>query len=413
MEIKKTSLPDAVTASRSSGGQSAALFMQVKITIDSRLRYLKFPADIEDIYEQETGAYRLRQLSLYALLGMVIYDFFLIIDQTIIEDVFQTALIIRLGVMTPLVLLLLGLFQRGVSPAFRETAMAVLNYLTGISLIFLMAFSNSENKIFYHPGLILVITYSNLVMRMHFWDALVSSALLFITYIFFFPSLPTLPVQVPMANIMILFGCNVLTLYSNYVLEREQKLSFLYSLLERIRQGQLATQNRKLSRLALLDPLTRLANRREIDEYVARLYEDPHPNMLAVIMLDIDHFKKYNDTYGHPAGDDCLKSVARVLKQIIRRRGDVVGRIGGEEFIVFMPEADMPAAIKKAEEIRAGVMQLSMPHASSPVANVVTISAGVSAGQIHFDTNPRQLLLDADEALYKAKSEGRNRVASA
>ncbi len=391
-------------------GELSSISFQVDDALESGLPRLTFPSDLELLFERETGSYRRNQVTLFLLIAVLIYDFFLFTDRTIISDIFETALITRLGVITPVMLILLALIRRGVSPVFRESSIAVLTNLAGFSLIFLIALSNDQNKIFYHPGIILVVTYSNLVVRLRFRYALVSSMTLFFGYILFYPNLPHVPPQVTTTNIAMLFCCNIMTLYANYALEHEHRISFLLTLRERIRQGELTSQNRKLTRLILLDPLTKLANRREIDDWIEQMGEEPHPNSLAIIMLDIDHFKKYNDTYGHPAGDECLRQVAKELRKAVHRRGDIVGRIGGEEFVVLLPESNMQGAARKAEEIRRGIFELSIPNAGSSVAPVLTISAGVSAGEIHFPHDVKKLLLDADQALYQAKTNGRNQV---
>jgi len=240
--------------------------------------------------------------------------------------------------------------------------------------------------------------------------AIISSVVLYGLYWIFYPSIQTLPPQVMVANLTILFSCLVITLYANYTLEHERRTSYLFTLRERLRQGALVTQNRKLSRLILLDPLTRLANRREVDEFIERLGEEPHPDSLAVIMFDIDFFKKYNDLYGHPAGDDCIRQVAHAMRKAVHRKGDIVGRIGGEEFIILLPESDEQNASAIAEFIRSQVVELGLEHRSSSVNPFVTISAGVSFGKIRQKSDVHDLMDNADEALYQSKTDGRNRV---
>lgn len=166
-----------------------------------------------------------------------------------------------------------------------------------------------------------------------------------------------------------------------------------------------------LRQLASVDGLTGIANRRIFDERLlaewraCRRTEKP----LSVIMIDVDHFKKYNDHYGHLEGDACLKMVAQALKEHEWRGRDVVSRYGGEEFVCLMPEADLEAALAKAEAIRNRVYELAMPHAASGNADRVTISVGVACTIPNGDES-KELLSAADEQLYKAKEGGRNRV---
>ncbi|MBK1704038.1 diguanylate cyclase domain-containing protein [Halochromatium glycolicum] len=167
-----------------------------------------------------------------------------------------------------------------------------------------------------------------------------------------------------------------------------------------------------LEELALLDGLTEINNRRWFDDALSREWmrarrtEKP----LSLALLDIDHFKTYNDTYGHAQGDQCLIQVAGVLRHSMKRGGDSVARYGGEEFVVLAPDTPREAAFRLLQEITAGVAALRIPHAASPVADHVTISAGIACC-LPAEQDPALCLLEqADEALYQAKASGRNRV---
>jgi len=182
-------------------------------------------------------------------------------------------------------------------------------------------------------------------------------------------------------------------------------------LLEVTRQLEEANQN--LRRLSLLDGLTGIANRRHFDEILLnewnRAVRDAMP--LSLVILDIDFFKNYNDTYGHQTGDDCLKQVAGCLSGFLKRPGDLAARYGGEEFAAILPNTDMQGAAAMGEMLRSGIEALQIPHSSSSVSAFVTISAGV-ASTIPLQTgSPEELLAAADKALYQAKQSGRNRVA--
>jgi len=176
-------------------------------------------------------------------------------------------------------------------------------------------------------------------------------------------------------------------------------------------QKQLEQQLRELS---AIDGLTGIANRRRFDETLQRewlrLRRDQGP--LSLIMLDLDHFKKFNDRYGHLAGDRCLQQVAGVLREASRRPGDLAARYGGEEFAVILPATDEPGARQLAERIRSGVAGLAVEHALAD-AGVVTVSLGVATLVPQQSANPATLIDCADRALYQAKERGRNQVAVA
>ncbi|MDD3518491.1 MAG: diguanylate cyclase [Chromatiales bacterium] len=177
----------------------------------------------------------------------------------------------------------------------------------------------------------------------------------------------------------------------------------------------LKAQSDLLRSLAFVDGLTGVANRRRFDEALETEWRGCRRGHLplALLMVDIDHFKRYNDRYGHQAGDECLRIVARTLKQGFGRARDLVARYGGEEFACLMPGSDLAGARTKAEELRQAIERCAIPHAASPVADVVTLSVGVAALTPNGENTPSDLVAAADAALYSAKSEGRNRVCSA
>lgn len=180
------------------------------------------------------------------------------------------------------------------------------------------------------------------------------------------------------------------------------------------RQAEMALEkaNRELQRLSVLDDLTQVANRRRFDETLneewQRLRRDRAP--LSLIFCDIDYFKLYNDTYGHQAGDDCLRAVADTISANCQRPGDFVARYGGEEFIVILPNTEAEGAVHLAEDIREEIERLKIPHMRSQVSPYITLSLGVSCVFPSADIIPESLIGVADKALYEAKNQGRNRT---
>ena len=174
----------------------------------------------------------------------------------------------------------------------------------------------------------------------------------------------------------------------------------------------LAEANRTLKKLSSLDGLTGIANRRSFDEVLQKEWNRAIRNEISIglIMLDIDFFKLYNDHYGHQGGDDCLKKVASSLTQSIHRDTDFLARYGGEEFSAILPDTDIDGAAKVAEDMRLAIQNLKIEHAKSKVSDIVSISIGVAAFIPERESDPEILIAAADQALYKAKEEGRNRV---
>jgi diguanylate cyclase (GGDEF)-like protein len=164
---------------------------------------------------------------------------------------------------------------------------------------------------------------------------------------------------------------------------------------------------------ARIDGLTQIPNRRRFDEYLSQEWSR-HIRMqrpMSLLICDVDHFKLYNDSQGHQAGDECLKIVAKTINQCFRS-GDLVARYGGEEFAVVLPQTDHPGALQVAERIRASVAAAAIPHAASPICGRVTISIGVATRTPApgVPSDARILIEEADRHLYSAKRRGRNQV---
>jgi diguanylate cyclase (GGDEF)-like protein len=183
-------------------------------------------------------------------------------------------------------------------------------------------------------------------------------------------------------------------------------------ILVRQRTEQLQEANRQLETLATSDPLTGLANRRLLQEAMDRELRRAARNRteVSLAMIDVDCFKQYNDSLGHVSGDECLRRVALALRSAVARPADLVARYGGEEFAVLLPETGGAAAAAIAESLRQVVQKLAIPHAASPVAGCVTISAGVIGLVPAAGVEAAEVIAAADAALYRAKQQGRNRV---
>lgn len=201
------------------------------------------------------------------------------------------------------------------------------------------------------------------------------------------------------------------------LIERKRALEDLNQSLEaqvQERTTQLSAANQRLAALATTDGLTGVANRRHFDETLAQEWERAQRagTALALVLLDIDYFKRYNDHYGHQAGDDCLRRVAQVLRDSVHRAADLVARYGGEEFVVVLPDTPTAGAVVLAEAMCQAVSALAIPHAASPLGRV-TVSLGVAGAIPQLRHDASLLIKCADQALYQAKAAGRHQVAVA
>jgi len=196
----------------------------------------------------------------------------------------------------------------------------------------------------------------------------------------------------------------------NYMIqaERDEALRKIVAM-----QSELESSNSELQKISLQDPLTGIANRRLFDDFSSREWSQcaRRRGLFSIILLDIDYFKRFNDNYGHRAGDDCLVQVAQTLKKEYYRPGDLLARYGGEEFVFVLSDTDLEGALNVAERVREAVESLLIPHEFSKVTGHVTISCGVASTHASSSGITLERLIEgADEALYQAKAAGRNCV---
>jgi len=207
---------------------------------------------------------------------------------------------------------------------------------------------------------------------------------------------------------LILFGAWK-TSAMRYQTREQQMAALIAEKTEALRKA-----NEELNHLAHSDELTAIANRRRFDEFLGDEWRRAirFKTGISLVLLDIDHFKLYNDTYGHQAGDECLKRVAAALKETIHRPTDLLSRFGGEEFAIVLGGTDHAGAMKVAELALSKVRDLRIPHPGSPTDRFLTASAGIATATATGDTSEAEVVKAADQALYRAKAGGRNQIAS-
>jgi diguanylate cyclase (GGDEF)-like protein len=372
--------------------------------------HLSFPAAIEARYEADTGARRSRDLQLAGLVALAVYDLFLVNDWLSRPEVLGLAVLWRLGVVTVYGLLVLALIRRGLPPRWREAAMASTTVVAmlGACMIFRATASGSG---VYDPFVFsLIFLAGNIMFQLRFVAAVLSSlAGLAVAASFLFgPS--ALPDPARPFAMGLMLATVTFTAVACFRLERAERQAYLLILREVTRSEVAVQAAGTYAALSQTDALTELANRRAFDLELPQRWTEAarHGESMAVLLIDIDHFKRFNDRYGHPAGDECLRQVAQIMRAALRD-GDFIARIGGEEFAVLPgPGSKLPAA-QLAERLRLQVERAGIAHDAQGGQHVVSISLGLAVTGPAQPLQPDALIAAADSALYQAKDRGRNR----
>ena len=380
---------------------------------------LPYPPVMEQRFEQETGAGRREFLTRYGLMALVIYDLFLVGDYFMYPQHFAEALALRLGIVTPLVLVLTWFLQRPRGVMMREGGAVLLCVVGCLSVLFMHDRDNLAATVQAEPGLLMVLLCMNVVLRVDFAYATFGTLAFMAAEAVFRHGTAMLT----FGNRLTIAGrggwMGVLTLIVNYALAREQRMAWLQRLHSRIQGRMLAEVNAELVNLSSTDRLTGLSNRyayeMRLDEMWASAMKHGYP--LSAVMIDVDHFKNLNDSFGHTYGDRVLQRVASLLMQALRAEDDFAARVGGEEFIVLLPDSDERTAIRVAERIRVLVQVAGSPAVPGDLSIAgnerwSTVSCGTATVMPSSNATPQMLIEAADAAMYRAKQTGRNRVCS-
>jgi len=389
------------------------LEVDIRRQLNSRSVMLRFQDRLELLYRADDMPVRMKRYFIFALVSVLMYDLICINDYVSAPDLFLRICTVRLLIVTPLILALIFLIA---VPAFQKYA----DYIAGTVVVIAIAqaliindmIGNSPRSFYNIILIILVPLLLNILVRVRFSYALLYSLFSFFVYLVLILFVVHGPMQFKFSNLLTISLLISVCIVSNYSIEKKERREFLYKLLLEINSVTLEASNRELNELSNLDPLTGLNNRGSFDaiivqQWISALREG---KPLSLIFMDVDYFKKYNDNYGHQAGDECLKLVAGAARGCVRRADDLCARYGGEEFVVLLPHVNIEEAAALAERIRAAVSSLNIRHEDSTVAPHVTVSLGVSGTVPAPDGGYTRLIEAADRALYRAKTGGRNRV---
>jgi diguanylate cyclase (GGDEF)-like protein len=395
------------------------LMARIEALLIKGFPWMLFPQPLEQQFLRDAGDARRRHFLISGLLSLFVYNGFLVVDYLMVKDVFDLAVELRLYIFTPIFLALLFIGSRSewtivkiVPPVIYEVIVLATGLFAAGSLAFILAETHSPYAHFYHVGFSVVLMYGNIVQRLRFWYAVVFAVAVLGIHFAGVMLLSSFPHRLMFPIMSQVLATALFSLAANYAMERDERKRYLLTLRERGVVRELTRAHQRLKELTHEDSLTGLYNRRHFQEYLSHVWERAQydNSQVNVMMVDIDHFKKFNDRYGHHAGDECLQQIARALSATLRRPEDAVARYGGEEFVAVLPNTEPGYALQVAERVRQAVEAMQIRHESSSTALVVTVSIGIASCKADFQQKDAILLAAADRALHQAKREGRNRV---
>ena len=372
---------------------------------------LRFPSKLEKLYQEERFKQREKEFIVMGIMGILLYNLFVIADYIMLPDIWCKSFFIRIGIVTPL--MILGLISQRIAFLKKklDLILAILIILVSGSIILILFLSSHQNVLHYYSGIVLVVLCGNIVFRLNFRCALFSSVIICVMYAISSPFIMKGHVDIIFNSNLIMISGAVMSLIGSYYLEKEDRIRFLLNQKLTTERHQLQEINILLEKKVKRDPLTKLYNRDFFDYTFDKEWRNGlrYKYPIGIIFLDIDDFKAYNDNYGHQAGDYVLKKVSNVLSKNANRFHEIAARYGGEEFVLLVPHVSLEEASKLAEKIRREVWELGIEHEFSS-HGVVTVSIGVCCVIPRSNLRKEDLLHSVDEAMYQSKKMGKNRV---
>lgn len=278
----------------------------------------------------------------------------------------------------------------------------------GVGVLVMITELSGVDRYIYTQGLLVVIFYGYVVSRMQLLPAAIAGLSILIAYLLMEINLDVIPLAHIYANALFQLVTNIFGIFIlsyNGVLQLNE---YQLKLMSVQKARSLTDLNRILESLATTDGLTGLANRRQFDECLQGMMSIPDIN-ISLLLLDVDHFKNYNDYYGHLKGDECLKTIAHCIENNLPDGNHLAARYGGEEFAVLLRDYNLQDALKVAEQLKKTISAQGLVHASCPIGDFVSVSIGIAT--IQGGHNDKEALIgEADSQLYVAKNNGRNQI---
>lgn len=369
-------------------------------------RFLRFDAHTDAQHEIDNGAARVKDLQRNILIGLLFYNVYNLTSIVLMPDIFWLTVLIRLGVVTVGSLLLVWMVPK-LGPHLREwiVAAGLLN-----AMIFPIGFfwlTQAPLGTYTFGELSLTVFYGNMLLVLRFAPALIFNTLTIAAVVVAVLTKADLTGAMMFAFLVQFITAVTFAGIGNYLVERRRCIDYVVALRATLRAEVAETSSIALHQMSQTDALTGLPNRRYLDERLADWFQSSGDVDVAIIMIDIDHFKLFNDTLGHPAGDDCLRQIAEAFAQFVSGPNVFCARFGGEEFTVVLRKTPQLEVARMAQSLQRAIVELDIRHPGrNDGVDVVTISLGIShRGQ---NDSLQDVLARADVALYAAKRRGRN-----
>ncbi|WP_427025279.1 diguanylate cyclase domain-containing protein [Aureimonas ureilytica] len=369
-------------------------------------RWLQFAPPLQARYDADHGAARAAELRSAILLGLCFYNVYSLTALLLMPDIAALGIGLRLGFFTPL-MAALAWAVRHLPPVWNERL--IFGGILGAQGFPVWQFWLTESPLglLTFGELFLCIVYANMLLALRFRYAAAFSACALAMTLLAILLKPGLSSTVQLAFTVQIVTAAAFALCGNYRVERRRCADYVSALGATLEAQQADAARRTFEDLSRTDALTGLPNRRHLSETIDAWWSTPGD--LALMMIDIDHFKPYNDRLGHPAGDECLCRVADALAAAAHGGKAFCARFGGEEFAVIARVEDEADAVRWARRLVRAVRVARIPHPARPDdLQVVTVSVGAASGRRAGVTSPASLLARADAALYAAKTKGRN-----
>ncbi|GAB6268351.1 MAG: GGDEF domain-containing protein [Smithella sp.] len=379
---------------------------------------LRFNEELEREFQQDYERRYFAHMQIAGIIGLVVFLASGILDLIWMTEMAGRTWFIRLvagiPMSVPLLISFWGKFKQRIGEHYMQLFICIVAASAVGGLIAISLNSREPYNYYYYNAVTVAMIIVFVLSRIQFkWGVISAIIMLFslnVGLIGFGPTSNNLAIVV-ITN-FVFIGSATSALIGTFLIERSLRQNYLQSRLLSVENRDLEESNLTLQYLSAIDGLTQIANRRSLDRSLAIEWQRARRKREPVgfIMADIDHFKMFNDTYGHQAGDECLRIVASLIKDHARRPGDLAARYGGEEFALVLTNSSAEQARIIAEQVRKKIMETTIKYKKSVSTNI-TASLGVASmvpgiGQ----ANPDALILEADQAMYRAKRSGRNRV---